>query len=70
MVAKKITITLPAELAEAARAKSDETGVPVSTAIQRFLAEWVITGELPRPQAQPATSGKTTGRKRKATPKA
>lgn len=70
MVTKKVTITLPVELAEAARNRSDETGVPVSAAIQRLLAEWVAGGELPKPQAQPATSGKAAARKRKATPKA
>lgn len=70
MVSKRIAVSLPEELAEAAREKSLETGVPVSAAIQRLLAEWVAGGELPKPQAQPATSGKATARKRKATPKA
>lgn len=70
MVTKKVTITLPVELAEAARARSVDTGVPVSAAIQRLLAEWVVTGELPKPQAQPATPTKTKGGKRTTQTKA
>ena len=43
----RVTISLPPDLAEAAKRKSEETGVPVSTAVQRWLRYWVATGELP-----------------------
>lgn len=68
LVTKKVTITLPIELSDAARDKSHETGIPVSTAIQRLLAGWIETGELPpaQPIALPAVAKKAT---KKATPK-
>ena len=60
----RVTISLPPDLAEAARRKSEETGVPVSTAVQRWLRYWVATGELP--PASPQQKGET---RRKSTRK-
>jgi len=49
MTRVRINVTLPPDVAEAARRKSKETGVPLSAAIQRLLARWIETGELPPP---------------------
>lgn len=53
---KRVNVSIPAELAAAAAAKSDSTGVPVSFVVTRALAHWVATGEIaPEPAlAQPA----------------
>ena len=64
---KQVMISMPPKLAEAVRRKSEETGVPLSTAIQRLLAEWVITGELPPLRELPQDS--TNKPKRVSKPK-
>jgi len=47
MTRVKKNISLPPKLEEAAQRKSQETSVPLSAAIQRLLAHWILTGELP-----------------------
>ncbi len=71
MTTIKMSFTIPPEMAEAVKNKSKETSVPVSAAIQRLLAHWLLTGELPPTSeleavARQATSkkeGKPSGRK-------
>jgi antitoxin component of RelBE/YafQ-DinJ toxin-antitoxin module len=47
MTKTRISATIDPDIEKAARKKSKETGVPVSTAIERLLAWWIETGELP-----------------------
>lgn len=72
----RFLIPVEADFHQQVKAKSAETGVPVSEVVRRALEAWLITGELPTVptnEAQPATARKATSgkaRKRKATPKA
>jgi len=71
LTSERINITLTQELAEAARRKSKETGVPVSAAIERLLRNWVLTGELPSlqdlPEEKTSSESAKGGTKRKRT---
>jgi hypothetical protein len=71
MTREKVTVSMPPELAEAVRRKSEETSVPLSAAIQRLLAHWIIAGELPPvselqtviAQSESVQTGETKGEK-------
>lgn len=70
MTRARVNLSLPPELAEAARRKSEATGIPVSVVVQRALAHWILTGELApiaesSPAAAAAGQGKRGGTRRK-----
>lgn len=58
MTRVKVNISLPPGLAEAVKLKSEETSVPLSSAIQRLLSHWVLTGELPPVSELQAITGR------------
>lgn len=47
MTKTKMTFTIDEQTAVIARRRSDESGVPLSVAVERLLSEWARTGELP-----------------------
>jgi antitoxin component of RelBE/YafQ-DinJ toxin-antitoxin module len=47
MAKEKFTTTIDPVVLKVARALSKETGVPLSTVVERLLAQWVTTGKLP-----------------------
>lgn len=57
----QIPVLIPIELAEAARQKKRETGMPISFVVEKFLTWWVAGGD-PRtllPPSETERDGKT-----------
>jgi antitoxin component of RelBE/YafQ-DinJ toxin-antitoxin module len=49
MTRDKVMVSMPHDLADAARQMSAETGIPLSTAVQRLLEYWIANeGKLPK----------------------
>lgn len=63
MTREKVAMSLQTELVAAAREKSRETGIPVSQIVQRALANWVETGEVPPPLPERFDTGERPGPK-------
>ena len=68
MVKARTNFTLDPEILEAARRRSDETGVVVSFVVERALAHWVATGEIAPAVPQATTAPKRARRKGGAKP--
>lgn len=73
LTSEKVLVSMPEALAAAARRKSKETGVSLSSVVQRALARWVATGEIAPaveaektwPTAAPSKGGPTKQKKLK-----
>jgi len=65
MTREKVALSLQTELVAEAREKSRETGIPVSQIVQRALANWVETGEVPPPLPARFDTGERPGPKPK-----